>query len=769
MSADGVATTPAKAPPPDDPAARVDLPAFLARAEGMFTPEEGLALSAYAARSTDAIVEIGAYRGMSAVALAHGARSRRPHGHVFSVEPHEPFIGVFGGRFGPEDRAAYYRVMLETGCYRDVSLVNLRSTEAAGGWQRPIGLLLIDGDHTYDGVRADIDAWGAHVVPGGVVAFDDSVDPQIGPYRVIRELVTARTYEPLERVGKVTFLRKAATRTASPPPTATPARDASTEPQRPAAAPTRTLRVAVACHDLEPTGGLLRFERFGRAAAENGHEVVMVVFGDGAERPRDAGLPVMGVAEAERREWDVVMVPGAGFPEETIRGFERLRAPRFGVRIQHVLNDQSRREAFLRVNAALAPHLVVFNNAAAWPPGSFTDFMANQFHVLEGAVDTRAFTPDGRQRPLPDPARPLVVGGQTHKNAGPLLEAARTYPGPIELRLMGSPAALEPYGVVVADLVARGRLTLTGRVPDGDLPHLYAGLDCVVSTEGFAGWCNVGAEALAAGVALVCTEHGTQAFAEDGRTALVLPEPTPAAIERALRRIHTDPDLVRRLAREGRERIEAFPWDSYARGLLALVPNAGRTDYTSSPRYGLHGKWPLEARLHGLEPALEASRDGTVLDLGAGDGAIARSFLDAGAALVHAFEFDAERVASGTRLIAPYDGSAFRQGDLSSWPDFVARHGSELLPSYDVVLFLGLYHHLPEATRRATLLGCAGLATEMFVIRTPERLYTGERLDLVLARAGFELVGQTTDAERIGMGGLHVFRRSHTTSSGGPA
>jgi len=40
---------------------------------------------------------------------------------------------------------------------------------------RPIDFLLIDGDHRYDGVRADFLAWRDHVRPGGWIAFHDIV------------------------------------------------------------------------------------------------------------------------------------------------------------------------------------------------------------------------------------------------------------------------------------------------------------------------------------------------------------------------------------------------------------------------------------------------------------------------------------------------------------------------------------------------------------------------------------------------------------------
>lgn len=38
---------------------------------------------------------------------------------------------------------------------------------------RPIDVLFIDGDHTYDGVKADFENYGIYIRPGGIIAFHD--------------------------------------------------------------------------------------------------------------------------------------------------------------------------------------------------------------------------------------------------------------------------------------------------------------------------------------------------------------------------------------------------------------------------------------------------------------------------------------------------------------------------------------------------------------------------------------------------------------------
>ena len=55
----------------------------------------------------------------------------------------------------------------------DFELIKGDSIEIAKTWKRPIDLLFIDGNHTYEGVRDDIASWLPFVRDGGVVIFHD--------------------------------------------------------------------------------------------------------------------------------------------------------------------------------------------------------------------------------------------------------------------------------------------------------------------------------------------------------------------------------------------------------------------------------------------------------------------------------------------------------------------------------------------------------------------------------------------------------------------
>ena len=191
---------------------KFNLKRFLIKHPGGTTLEEGLALNAMAAEVfRGVIVEIGSSRGKSAVALAEGlSRSPVPKEfrHVFCIDPHEEFEGIYGGQFGPEDRGAFFRAMLKTGYYRLVSLINLPSVAAARAFERPIELLFIDGDHATEAVRRDVKAWMPHVIDTGTVVFDDAGDSEDGPGLVVRELVDSGAWVVSARPGKMIAIRR---------------------------------------------------------------------------------------------------------------------------------------------------------------------------------------------------------------------------------------------------------------------------------------------------------------------------------------------------------------------------------------------------------------------------------------------------------------------------------------------------------------------------------------------------------------------------------
>ncbi|MBN8654296.1 MAG: class I SAM-dependent methyltransferase [Anaerolineae bacterium] len=180
--------------------------------ECMLSFEEGVLLYCLAKELTSGcIIEIGSYRGGSTVFLGRGSLdgAQIP---VYAIDPHKDFIGVLGGVFGPKDRTAFYRAMLDLGCSEIVSLVNLSSEYFAYNWKEAVSLLWIDGDHNYDAVKRDFELWIPHVKSGSKIVFDDAVDPNLGPRKLLDELIASEKFEEIERVGKIVVVREKKTK-----------------------------------------------------------------------------------------------------------------------------------------------------------------------------------------------------------------------------------------------------------------------------------------------------------------------------------------------------------------------------------------------------------------------------------------------------------------------------------------------------------------------------------------------------------------------------
>jgi hypothetical protein len=79
------------------------------------------------------------------------------------------------------------------------------SADVAEDWNRPIGLLWIDGDHGYAGAKADFDGFMPHLVSDGFIALHDALHEFSGPIRVFVEEVLRS-----DRFGAAGFVKSLA-------------------------------------------------------------------------------------------------------------------------------------------------------------------------------------------------------------------------------------------------------------------------------------------------------------------------------------------------------------------------------------------------------------------------------------------------------------------------------------------------------------------------------------------------------------------------------
>jgi hypothetical protein len=61
------------------------------------------------------------------------------------------------------------------------------SVEVSENWDKEVGLIWIDGDHSYEMVTQDFKSWRGFLVKGGVIAFHDSTNPFFGVEKMLRD------------------------------------------------------------------------------------------------------------------------------------------------------------------------------------------------------------------------------------------------------------------------------------------------------------------------------------------------------------------------------------------------------------------------------------------------------------------------------------------------------------------------------------------------------------------------------------------------------
>jgi MMP 1-O-methyltransferase len=143
------------------------------------------------------IVEVGSFRGQSAAYLAAGCGQgvqiylvdlwSRENIEVVSEENQYAVAGL-------AHLKALNEHMNNLGVSKKIITLRGQSVEFADKWKnitgRKINLLFIDGDHSYEGVKSDFEAWYPHVKRGGMIAFHDYSERWPGVMKFIDEVAS---------------------------------------------------------------------------------------------------------------------------------------------------------------------------------------------------------------------------------------------------------------------------------------------------------------------------------------------------------------------------------------------------------------------------------------------------------------------------------------------------------------------------------------------------------------------------------------------------
>ena len=118
------------------------------------------------------ILEIGSFLGNSTIILAKAAAANGQPALV-AIDP----LSLAGMRKTSLDaesgRDEFFANLERAGARDRVEFHEMLSEDVASEWDRPIRLLWIDGDHTFEGATADFVNFSPHLIQGGVIAFHD--------------------------------------------------------------------------------------------------------------------------------------------------------------------------------------------------------------------------------------------------------------------------------------------------------------------------------------------------------------------------------------------------------------------------------------------------------------------------------------------------------------------------------------------------------------------------------------------------------------------
>lgn len=139
---------------------------------------------AHTEKMPEGIAEIGAWRGITTVALAE--RTARK---VYAVDPHKTneFPGI---------NEAFDVFRKRTGNFSNVVQVRHSSGDAAKELsQTPLSLIFVDAIHDYINTWFDFLVWGQLLVRGGIIVFHD-VDDHVGTNLACRRILRQKGYRP---------------------------------------------------------------------------------------------------------------------------------------------------------------------------------------------------------------------------------------------------------------------------------------------------------------------------------------------------------------------------------------------------------------------------------------------------------------------------------------------------------------------------------------------------------------------------------------------
>ena len=153
--------------------------------KGFLHPDEGARLYELGsiAAALGPCLEVGSYCGKSTVYLGSGVR--QANGQLFALdhhrgsEEHQRGEGYHDPDLYDEELElmdslpTFRRTLALAGLESHVIPIVASSQQLGNVWRIPLGMVFIDGGHSFAAAETDLRAWMGHIVPGGYLAIHD--------------------------------------------------------------------------------------------------------------------------------------------------------------------------------------------------------------------------------------------------------------------------------------------------------------------------------------------------------------------------------------------------------------------------------------------------------------------------------------------------------------------------------------------------------------------------------------------------------------------
>ena len=151
-------------------------------------------------------LEIGSFKGRSTVGIAYVTRELGL-GKVVAVDPHTSPASTDPDLRGRGQTTSYddFVANLQKASVLDrVEIKRAYSYDLAREWKEPIRFLWIDGDHTYDGAKGDLDMFKPFLADGAIIAMHDVLGTFEGALRVfVEEVLDSDDFGPAGFSGSI--------------------------------------------------------------------------------------------------------------------------------------------------------------------------------------------------------------------------------------------------------------------------------------------------------------------------------------------------------------------------------------------------------------------------------------------------------------------------------------------------------------------------------------------------------------------------------------